>query len=94
MWHKAQAQPSQGVADQTCVGAFPKTIMSTCPGELVLKPSIDQRQCKKGTWLPGRPIKWAPHAQFSATALPYSTYKYHGGPPLTESVKGVRFSPL
>jgi hypothetical protein len=29
----------------------------------------------------GRPIKWAPHAQSSATAPPYSYYKYHGAPP-------------
>jgi hypothetical protein len=27
-----------------------------------------------------RPDKWAPHAQYSATALPYSSYKYHGAP--------------
>jgi hypothetical protein len=28
-----------------------------------------------------RPVKWAPRAQSSATALPYSSYKYHGAPP-------------
>jgi hypothetical protein len=46
MWHKARAQLSQGVADrphyirrQPCVGAFPITILSTCPVEAVLKVS-------------------------------------------------------
>jgi hypothetical protein len=50
MWHKAWAQPSQGVADRPCVGAFPKTILSTCPAEAVLKVSNAQRQCKEETW--------------------------------------------
>jgi hypothetical protein len=29
----------------------------------------------------GRPDKWAPHAQSSATIPPYSSYKYHDATP-------------
>jgi hypothetical protein len=98
-WHKAWAQPSQGLAGRPCVGTFPKTVLSTCPAEAVLKVSNTQRRCKEETWLPskvawpvGRPDKWASRAQSSARTPPYSSYKYHGAPPV-ESVKKVRFSP-
>jgi hypothetical protein len=47
MWHKARAQPSQGVAGRPCIGAFPKTILSMCPAEAVLKVSNAQRRCKE-----------------------------------------------
>jgi hypothetical protein len=50
MWHIEWAQPSQGVAGRACVGAFPKTVLSTCPGEAVLKVSNVQRWCKEETW--------------------------------------------
>jgi hypothetical protein len=72
-----------------CVGAFPKTILSRCPEEVVLKVSNSQRQCKEETWPPD---KWASCTQSSARGPPYSSYKYHGAPPV-ESVKKVRFSP-
>jgi hypothetical protein len=45
MWHKARAQPSQGVAGRPCIGAFPKTILSMCPAEAVLKVSNAQAWC-------------------------------------------------
>jgi hypothetical protein len=49
MWHKAQAQLSQGVAGRSCVGAFSKTVLSTCPGEAVLNVYNAQRWCKEET---------------------------------------------
>jgi hypothetical protein len=71
-----------------CVGAFSKTVLSTCPEEAVLKVSNAQRQCKKETWPPGqvawpadRADKWASCAQSLARAPPHSSYKYHGAPP-------------
>jgi hypothetical protein len=70
MWHKARAQLSQGVAGQPCVGVFPKTVLSTCPEEAVLKVSNAQRRCKEETWPAG--LTGGPH-------VPYS-YKYHGAP--------------
>jgi hypothetical protein len=58
-WHKAWAQPSQGVADRRhhlasrpCVGACPETVLSTCLEEVVLKVSNAQRWCKEETWSP------------------------------------------
>jgi hypothetical protein len=57
MWHKAQAQPSQGVAGRPCVGTFPKTVLSTCLAEAVLKASNAQRRSKEETWLPGQ-VAW------------------------------------
>jgi hypothetical protein len=52
--HKARAQPSQGVADWPSVGAFLKTVLSTCPAEAVLKVSNAQRWCKEEAWPPGQ----------------------------------------
>jgi hypothetical protein len=37
--------------------AFPKTALSTCPGEAVLKVSNAQRQCKQETWPPDQ-VAW------------------------------------
>jgi hypothetical protein len=59
MWHKARAQLSQGVAGQSCVGVFPKTVLSTCPEEAVLKVSNAQRRCKEETWPAG--LTGGPH---------------------------------
>jgi hypothetical protein len=61
MWHKARAQPSQGVASRPhhlgqptmCWRIF-KTVLSTCPEEVVLKVSNAQRRCKEETMLPGQ----------------------------------------
>jgi hypothetical protein len=94
MWHKAHMSSTKLRCGRPCVGALPKTVLSTCPAEAVLKVSNAQRWCKEETWPPGQPDKWAPRAQSLAIAPPYSSYKYHGAPPPTESVKRVRFSPL
>jgi hypothetical protein len=58
MWHKARAQPSQGVAGQPCVGAFPKTVLSTCPAEAVLMVSNFERRCKEETGPPAKLHEW------------------------------------
>jgi hypothetical protein len=96
---QTRAQPNQGVAGRPCVGAFPKTVSSTCPAEAVLKVSNAQRWCKEETWPPGQ-VAWPtgltsrPHApnlrpQHRLT-LPINTMVL----PPAESVKRVRFSPL
>jgi hypothetical protein len=87
MWHKAQAQPSQGVAGRPCVGTFPKPIFTTSQSKLVRGVSNVGKAVQEGnlaarpSCMAGRPIKWAPCTQSSATALPYSSYKYHSAPP-------------
>jgi hypothetical protein len=65
-WHKARAQPSQGVAgrpitlaDRPCVGAIPKTVLSTCPTDAVLKVSNGKRWCKEESWPPSQDA-WPP----------------------------------
>jgi hypothetical protein len=70
------------------VGASPKTILSTCPAEVVLMVSNAQRLCKEETWPPdqvawpvGQPDKWTSREQSSARAPPYSSFKYHNAPP-------------
>jgi hypothetical protein len=42
---------------QPWVGTFPKTILSMCPAEAVLKVSNAQRRCKEETWPPGQ-VAW------------------------------------
>jgi hypothetical protein len=42
------------LASWPCVGAFPKTILSTCPTEAVLKVSNGQRRCKEETCRPAK----------------------------------------
>jgi hypothetical protein len=42
------------LANRSCVGAFPQTVLSTCPEEAVLKVSNAQRRCKEETWLPSQ----------------------------------------
>jgi hypothetical protein len=90
-WHKARAQPSNGVAGRPCVGAFPKIILSTCPTEAVLKVSNAQRQCKEETWPVS--VTSGPHAPNlrpeHCLTPPINTTVL----PLAESVKKVRFSP-
>jgi hypothetical protein len=81
-----------------CVGAFPKTVLSACPSEAMLKVSNAQQRCKEETWLPGQDA-WSigltsgPHApnlrpQHCLTR-PINTMVL----PSAESVKRVRFSP-
>jgi hypothetical protein len=83
---------------RSCVGTFPKTILSTCPAEAVLKVSNAQRQCKEETWPPGQ-VAWlasltsGPHA-------PNLRPEHLLTPPINttvllsiETVKKVRFSP-
>jgi hypothetical protein len=93
MWHKARVNRNKvwlaghiTLAGLPCVGAFPKTVLSTCPEEAVIKVSNAQRRCNEETWLPGWPAKWAPHC----LTLPINTTIL----PLSEKVKRVRFSPL
>jgi hypothetical protein len=88
MCHKAQAQPNQGVVGRSCVGAFPRTVLSMCLAEAVLKVSNAQQHCKEETWPLGQ-VAWPtglisepPRAQSSATTLTYSSYKFHGAPPI------------
>jgi hypothetical protein len=63
-WHKARANRANVWPDghitldgRPCVGAFQKTILSTCSVEAVLKVSNAQRRCKEETWLPGE-VAW------------------------------------
>jgi hypothetical protein len=104
MWHKARAQPSHGVAgchitltSWPCIGAFPKTILSTCPKEVVLNVSNAQWWCKEETWTPDQ-IAWSagltsvphmPNLHRELLLTPINTTVL----PLAESVKKVRFSP-
>jgi hypothetical protein len=98
MWHKAWAQPSQGVAGRPCVGAFPKTILSTCLAEAVLKVSNAQRRYKEEIWQPSQ-VPW-PASLTSGPHVPNLWPEHRLTPPInttvlppTESVKKVRFSP-
>jgi hypothetical protein len=98
MWHKARAQPSQGVAGQPHLGAFPKTVLSTCPREVVLKVSNTQRRCKEETWPPSQ-VAW-PVGLTSGPHAPNLQPEHRLTPPINtmvlppaEGVKKVRFSP-
>jgi hypothetical protein len=106
MWHKARAQPSQGVAGQPHHLGRPAMCWRNSKNHFIY---VSSRGGAQGTQFPkavqggnlaarsscmaGRPNKWAPRAQSSATTLPYSSDKYHGAPSV-ESVKTVRVSPL
>jgi hypothetical protein len=85
------------LAGWPCVGAFPKTILSTCPAEVVLKVSIAHRRCKEETWLPGQ-FAWLAGLT-SGPHVPNLRPEHCLTPPvnttvllLAESVKKVRFS--
>jgi hypothetical protein len=65
MWHKHRLNQDKvwlaghiTLAGRPCVGAFPKTILSTCPAEAVLKGSNAQRWCKEETWSLGQLHGW------------------------------------
>jgi hypothetical protein len=97
MWHKARAQPSQGVAGRPCVGVFPKTILSTCLEEAALKVSNAQRRCKEETW-PLSQVAWLAGLT-SGSHMPNLRSEHHLTPPINttvlpsvESMKKVRFS--
>jgi hypothetical protein len=106
MSHKARAQPSQRVAGRPHHLGRPTMCWCISKNSFVyvsIRGSAQGIQCPKvvqggnmatlPTCMAGRPDKWAPHAQSLTTALPYSSYEFHGAPPV-ESVKRVRFSPL
>jgi hypothetical protein len=93
MWHKAWAEPSQGVAGR------PAASPAMCPADAVLMVSNAQRRRKEETW-PLSQVAWptvltsGPHVpniqpQHCLTT-PINTMVL----PLAESVKRVRFSPL
>jgi hypothetical protein len=94
MWHKAQAQPSQSVAGQP--HHLGRSAMCWCIFKnhfvyMSRRGGAQDMQCPKAvqggnlaarsSCMFGRPDKWTPRAQSSATTPPYSSYKYHGAPP-------------
>jgi hypothetical protein len=93
MWHKARAQPSQGVVGWPHHLGRPAMCSRISKNHFVCMSSKGDAQgiqCPKmmqgGNLAPrpscmaGRPDKWASRTQSLARALPYSSYKYHGAP--------------
>jgi hypothetical protein len=87
------------LAGQPCVGAFPKTILSTCPEEAKLKVSNAQRWWKEETWPPDQ-VAW-PADLTSGPQVSNPQPEHCFNPPinnhvlpLVEVVKRVMFSPL
>jgi hypothetical protein len=81
-----------------CVSAFPKTILSTCLAEVVLKVSNAQRLCKEETWPPSQ-VAWVAGLT-NGPHVPNLRLEHCLTPPINtmvlppvESVKKVRFSP-
>jgi hypothetical protein len=94
MWHKARAQPSQGVASWPHHLGQPAMCWHISKIHFIYVSSRGGAhgiQCTKivqggnlaaqPSCMVGRPDKWASHTQSSARAPPYSSYKYHGAPP-------------
>jgi hypothetical protein len=92
MWHKAWAQPSQGVADRPHHLGRPVMcwrIFKNCFLYVSSRGGAQGIQCPKAvqegnlavrpSCMAGRPDKWASRIQSSTRAPPY-TYKYHGAP--------------
>jgi hypothetical protein len=92
MWHKAWAQPSQGVVDQPHHLGQPAMCWHISKNCFVYESIRDGAQGIQCSWavqggnlatqpsfIAGWPDKWATRAQSSATAPPCS-YKYHGAP--------------
>jgi hypothetical protein len=79
------------LAGRPCVAAFPKTILSTCPTEVVLKVSNAQRWCNEETWPPGLTSEPpTPNLRLEhCLTPPINTTVF----PPAERVKKVRFSP-
>jgi hypothetical protein len=93
MWHKARAQPNQGVADRRHHFGWPAMcwrISKNCFVYMSSRGDAQGIQCPKKvqggnlgarpSCMAGRPDKWASCTQSSARAAPYSSYKYHGAP--------------
>jgi hypothetical protein len=94
MWHKAQAQPSHGVAGRPHHLGRSAMCWRISKNHFVYVSSsggaqgIQCPEAVKGgnlaarpSCMDGRPDKWASRAQSSATVPPYSSYKYYGAPP-------------
>jgi hypothetical protein len=79
--------PKVGLAGWPGPGVFPKTVFTTCQSKLVRvvsnvgKAAERLNVAARPSFMAGRPDKWASHAQSSARALPYSSYKYLSAPP-------------
>jgi hypothetical protein len=85
------------LASRPCVSAFPKTVLSTCPVDAMLKVSNTQRRCKEETWSGGQ-VTWlagltsgphAPNLWPEHCLTPINTMVLT----LAKSVKKVRFAP-
>jgi hypothetical protein len=94
MWHKARAQPSQGVAGRPHHLGWPTMCWCIFKNGFVYVSSragAQGIQCPKvveggnlaarPSCMAGQPNKWASRTQSLARAPPYSSYKYHGAPP-------------
>jgi hypothetical protein len=86
------------LASRPGVGVFPKTVLSMCPEEEVLKVSNAQRRCKEETWPPDQ-VSWSA-ALTSGPHMPNLWPEHRLTPPINtmvlhpiESVKKLRFSP-
>jgi hypothetical protein len=98
--NRAELWPARHItlASRPCVGAFPRTILSTCPEEAVLKVSNAQRQCKEESWPPSQVawpagLKIGPHAPNLRPEHRLTPPKNTTVLPLGKGVKKVRFSP-
>jgi hypothetical protein len=98
--NRAKVWPADHItlAGWPCVGAFPKTILSTCPAEVVLKVSNAQRRSKEETWPLDQVARSAvltsgPHAPNLPPEYRLTSPINTTGFLLAESVKKVRFSP-
>jgi hypothetical protein len=72
------------LASRPCVRAFPETVLSTCPEEVVLKISNAQRWCKEETWLPGQ-VAW-PAGLTSGPHAPNLQPEHYLNPPINTPV--------
>jgi hypothetical protein len=93
MWHKAQAQPSQGVADRPHHLGQPAMCWCISKNRFVYVASrggAQGIQCPKAvqgdlaarpSCMADRPDKRTSHTQSSAKAPSYSSYKYPSAPP-------------
>jgi hypothetical protein len=93
-WHKAWAQPSQGVAGRPhhlgrptmcwCISKNHFVNVSSRGGAQGIQcPKVMQGRnlAARPSCMADRPDKWASCAQSSAKAPPYSSYKFHHAPP-------------
>jgi hypothetical protein len=72
------------VAGRPFVGTFPKTVLSACPEEAVLKVSNAQRMCKEETWLPSQ-VAW-PVGLTSGPHVPNLRPEHRLNPPINTMV--------